>query len=103
MAIFKKTEKPNQFILSFSKEEMANPEFKGIVRKLIEIKLNQKNKEFITISPAEFEIVSKLGEFVPRERYSKKTYEGEVGKIKGKRLIVNLHDKPQSRLRRIKD
>jgi ribosomal protein S19 len=80
----------NRYILSFSKEEMANSRVRTIIRELIELKLNmQKYKDFITISPAEFEIVSKLGDFVPKEKYhSQTTFKGEVGKIKGRKLVV---------------
>jgi ribosomal protein S19 len=85
-----KKEIKNRYILSFSKEEIANSRVRTIIRELIELKLNmQKYKDFITISPAEFEIVSKLGDFVPKEKYnSQTTFKGEVGKIKGRKLVV---------------
>jgi hypothetical protein len=49
----------------------------------------QRYKEFITISSAEFEIVSKFGEFVDKKKYNNQTnFKGEIGKIKGKRLVL---------------
>ena len=80
----------NRFILSFSKEDLGVSRIRNIIRELIDIKLHtQKYKDFLEISPAEFEIVSKFSEFVPKEKYdSQTTFKGEVGKIKGKKLVV---------------
>jgi len=85
-----KKEKNNNFILSFSKEEIANSNIRAIIRELLDIKFNmQRHKEFITISSAEFEIISKLGEFVDKSKYDYQIqFAGEVGKIKGKRIVV---------------
>jgi hypothetical protein len=82
--------KESRFILSFSKEEIANSNIKALIRELINLKLNlQRYKDFLTISPAEFEIISKLGEFVDKEKYNRQIiFKGEVGKIKGKRIVV---------------
>jgi hypothetical protein len=80
----------NRFILSFSKEDLAVSKIRDIIRELIEVKINtQKYRDFITISPAEFELVSKFSDFVDKEKYNNKvTFKGEVGKIKGKKLVV---------------
>ena len=85
----KQTQK--KYILSFSKEDLMNSNIKQLIRKIIDVKLNiQKYKDFITISSAEFEILSKFGEFVDKEKYNRQImFKGEVGKIKGKRLVVD--------------
>ena len=84
----KKTQ--SRFTLSFSREDLNSSRIRAIIRELVEIRLfTQKYKDFIEISPAEFEIVSKFSEFVPKEKYnSQTTFKGEVGKIKGKKLVV---------------
>jgi len=84
-------EKQNRFILYFSKEDLNNPKIKKTIKDLINLKLeNQKYKDFVSISPAEFEILTKMtGEFVPKEKYNNMvTFKGEVGKIRGKKLVV---------------
>jgi hypothetical protein len=83
----KKEEKLN---LSFSREELSNSKIKGLIRELIEVKLNlQRYKPFLSVSPVEFETIVKLGDFVPKERYENKTeFKGEVGKIKGRRVVI---------------
>lgn len=80
----------NRFILSFSKEDLAVSKVRNLIRDLVDIKIHtQKYKDFIEISPAEFEIVSKFSDFVSKEKYdSQTTFKGEVGKIKGKKLVV---------------
>ena len=83
-----------RYILSFSQEEISNARVKTIIISLIELKLSmQKYRDFLTISPAEFEVLSKFGDFVPKEKYkSKITFKGEVGKIKGRRVVVLSED-----------
>lgn len=85
-----KKEPENKYALYFTKEEVANSNIRAIIKKLIDMKMNmQKYRDFIEISPAEFEIISKLGEFVDKSKYhSDLIFKGEVGKIKGKRLVV---------------
>jgi len=80
----------NRFILSFSKEDLADSRVKKIIRDLIDLKLNmQKYRDFLAISPAEFEIISKFSNFVDKDKYDRQTtFKGEVGKIKGKRVVV---------------
>lgn len=81
----------NRYILSFSKEELTDSNVKRIIRELINLKLNlQRYKDFITISPAEFEVLSKFtGEFVDKSKYNSKImFKGEIGKIRGKRLVI---------------
>jgi hypothetical protein len=80
----------NRFILSFSKEDLTNSRIKAVIRELIDLKLNiQRYKDFLTISPAEFEIVTKFSDFVSKEKYNNQiTFKGEVGKIRGKKLVV---------------
>ena len=80
----------SRFILSFSKEELADSKVRAIIRELINLKLNlQRYKDFITIGPAEFEIISKFSEFVDKEKYNNQiTFKGEIGKINGRKLVV---------------
>jgi hypothetical protein len=80
----------NRYVLSFSKEDLANSRVRNIIRELIELKLNmQKYKDFLTISPAEFEVIIKFSEFVDKEKYNNQiTFKGEVGKCKGRRLVI---------------
>ena len=80
----------NRYVLSFSKEDLANSRVRNIIRELIELKMNmQRYKDFITISPAEFETVIKFSEFVDKAKYNNQiTFKGEVGKIRGKKLVV---------------
>lgn len=82
--------KEKKLNLSFSKEELANSNVRVLIRKLIELKLNlQKYKPFLSISPVEFEIISKLGDFVEKEKYHNQIeFKDEVGKIKGKRVVI---------------
>jgi len=80
----------NRYILSFSKEDLADSRVRAIIRELINLKINvQKYKDFVTISPAEFEVVSKFSEFVDKKKYNSQTsFKGEVGKINGRKLVV---------------
>jgi hypothetical protein len=80
----------NKFILSFNKEEMSNSRIRKIIRELIDIKMNiQKYNDYVTITPAEFEIIRVFSEFVDKRKYNNQiTFKGEVGKIKGKKLVV---------------
>jgi hypothetical protein len=79
-----------QFILSFSEKEMKDSSIKSLISKLIELKLNlQRYNDFVTISPAEFEIIKKSGEFVDKSKYNNiTTFKGEIGKIRGKKLCI---------------
>jgi hypothetical protein len=78
--------------LHFSREELANPKIREIVKSLVTAKLDmQKYHDFIQITPIEFEFIQQVfkGEFVPKERYDNiTTFKNEVGKIRGKKLIV---------------
>ena len=57
----------NKFALFFSKEELVNSNIKDLIRKLIEIKFNlQRHSPFFSVSPAEFELLSKFGDFVEK-------------------------------------
>jgi hypothetical protein len=78
------------FILSFSKEEISNSRIRAVIIELIDLKFNmQRHKPFLTISPAEFEIIKKLGDFVDKSKYNNKTeFKNEKGKIKGRRVVV---------------
>lgn len=80
----------NRFILSFSKEDLDNSRVRAIIRELVELKLNmQKYKDFLTISPAEFEIMKKFSEFVDKAKYNNQiTFKGEIGKIRGKKVVI---------------
>lgn len=80
----------NRFTLCFSKEDLNNSKVRNLIRELIELKLNiQRYKDFVTISPAEFEIISKFGDFVDKTKYNNQiTFKGEVGKIRGRKLVV---------------
>jgi len=84
--------KENRFILSFSKEEISNSNIRAIIRELIQLKMNmQKYKEFVLINSAEFEIISKLGDFVDKKKYNNQiTFKGEVGKMKGRRIVMEI-------------
>lgn len=79
-----------KFALIFTRAELATSRVKELIRKLIELKLDaQKYNDFITICPAEFEILSKYGDFVDKERYNNAIeFKGEVGKMRGKRLVL---------------
>jgi hypothetical protein len=76
--------------LSFSKEELNNSNIKAVIRELINLKLNlQRFKPYLSISPVEFEIISKLGDFVDKSKYNNQTeFKGEAGKIKGRRVVI---------------
>ena len=80
----------NQFALYFSKEELANSKIKVLIQKFIEEKFNmQRHAPFISVGPAEFELIKKLGEFVEKEKYDNKTeFKDEQGKMRGKRVCV---------------
>jgi len=82
-------EKPKVFALSLTKEEISNARIRKHVTEIFGLKMDmQRYHDFITISEAEFEIVSKFGDFVPAEKYHNQlSFKGEVGKIKGKRLV----------------
>jgi len=86
-----KKDKSKKLSLFFSKEELNDRRVIGIIKELVEIKINiQRYNDFISISPAEFEVISKFTEFVPKDLYKcQVSFKGEVGKIKGKRVIVN--------------
>lgn len=92
MGILKKNkQKKKQYILSFNEEELANPNIRAIIRELINLKLNmQRYNSFYTISQAEFIVLSKFSsEFVDKSKYESQTqFKGEVGKIRGKRLVI---------------
>lgn len=87
-------EKLNRYILSFSKEDLTNSKIRNLIRDLIEIKIvTQRYRDFISISPAEFEIVSKFSDFVDKKKYANAvTFKGEKGKIRGKKLVVQDAD-----------
>jgi hypothetical protein len=65
-----------------------------MIRELIDIKMNlQKYNDYVTISPAEFEIIKKFSDFVDKKKYeSQITFKGEIGKFKGRRLVINHKD-----------
>jgi hypothetical protein len=78
--------------LFFSPEELTNPKMKKLIQEMITLKFEiQKYKDFIKISPLEFELVQIVfrGEFVDKSKYGNiTTFKGEVGKIRGKKLII---------------
>lgn len=80
----------SKFTLSFNKVEMNNSRIRQIIRELIDIKMNiQKYNDYVTITPAEFEIIRVFSEFVDKKKYNNQiTFKGEVGKVKGKKLVV---------------
>lgn len=82
--------KESKFILYFNQVEMNNSRIRQIIRELIELKMNiQKYNDYITISPAEFEIIRVFSEFVDKKKYNNQiTFKGEVGKCKGRRLVI---------------
>jgi hypothetical protein len=87
----KNKQNPNKLNLSFSKEELADRRIIDLIKKLVDVKINvQRFKDFITISPAEYEVIRKFTDFVPKENYNSKiTFKGEIGKIRGRRVVVN--------------
>ena len=76
--------------LSFSKEELATPRIKSAIKNLVDLKLElQKYKPYLSVSQIELGIITKFSDFVAKAKYNNKTeFKGEVGKIKGKRLVL---------------
>lgn len=90
--LFQNKVKKNLSYIYLTREELSNPRMKEIVKQLITQKfVMQKYNDFIKVSILEFHMIENIfkGEFVPKEKYNNVTiWKGEIGKIRGKKLIV---------------
>lgn len=84
--------KDNRLALYFTKDELKNSKLRKIINELINEKLDmQKYNDFIKISPMELEFIKLAfrGEFVEKAKYhNMTTFKNEIGKIRGKKLIL---------------
>ena len=79
----------NKYALNFSEEELNNTDIKLMILKLIDYKIKFQKTPYLEVSEAEFYFIKRLSEFVPKKLYENQTkYKGEVGKFKGKRLVL---------------
>lgn len=87
--IFGKKEEKT-YSISFSEKEITNSRIKTIVENLVNEKLNlQRGKDYYEVTESEFELLKKYDGFVPKEKYGGEgRYPTEIGKYKGKRVVI---------------
>jgi hypothetical protein len=76
-----------EIVLVFSEEELKDKRLIKPLHDLVLLKLSLQKGEFISISQVELEVIKNIG-LVPKEKYEEVKYKGEVGKFRGKRVVL---------------
>jgi len=77
------------YYVKLSERELKNSRIRQAVIDLLGLRMElQKKTPYHKISSAEFELIKNTSLFTPRSKYKGKTYKGEVGKYRGRKLIV---------------
>ena len=76
------------YTIDFTSKDLLNSNFKKVLNNFLNAKLEiQKSKDHYEINESEAELL-KL-EIVTKDKYNgNTTFEGEIGKLKGKRVVV---------------
>jgi len=77
------------YYVKLSQRELRNHRIRNAVIDLLGLRMDiQKRTPYHKISSAEFEIIKNTSLFTDKKKYKGTTYKGEVGKYKGRKLIV---------------
>ena len=75
--------------LEITEKELKNPQIKRAINDLIILRAQLQSAGLtFTISEAELEIMPFVKLFTPIREYGEKKYPGEIGKLKGSRVIL---------------
>ena len=87
----KKIKKPEDkvFDLTFSQEELRNPNIRSTIATLLTIKFNMyRTNPYYEVSEAELVAIASMPLFTDIKKYGKGRFPNEIGKYRGKPVVL---------------